>query len=472
MKMQVSLKRLVAKKEIRQVIKHLMQVIETPIAIQDREGICLLGDSLLEYSVRCSIALEGEEIGAVVGLRKVEAIATFLSYAAQQELERKELARETLEKYKEINLLYNTAERLSANLELQDITKVIIEEARKLIKATSYSVMLLDIPTQRLKIVSYLAKNPEPQFSFRLGEGIAGHVAQTGRAEIVNDVSLDPRYIAGPNPVTSLICAPIKMKDSILGAINVSSTDPQQYTAADLKLIQTLASQAAVAIENAILHEQKLTEARIKGNLERYLSSQVVEAIWESKGNISLNPTKRSIAILFSDIRDFTTKCEELNPEILVEYLNEYLTQMVDVIFDYQGTVNKFVGDMIVALFGAPETMLDAEAKAIATAIDMQRRIDMISIPWIRENFRTGIGINTGPAIVGNIGSPRHMDYTAIGDEVNIASRLQSLAKGGQILVSRRVYDATEHLFEFREVGATQVKGKKQPIEVFEVLYS
>ncbi len=472
MKMQVSLKRLVAKKEVRQVIDSLMQEIETPIAIQDEGGRLLVGEAVVETAERYPIALREQDLGWVLGSEKVEAIAIFLQYAAQRELESKELARETLEKYKEINLLYNIAERLSANLELQDVTKLIIEEARKLIEATSYSVMLIDIPTQRLKIVSYLAKNIEPQFSFRLGEGIAGHVAQTGRAEIINDVSLDPRYVAGPNPVTSLICAPIKMKDSILGAINVSSAQPQQYTAADLKLINTLASQAAVAIENAMLHKQKLTEARIKGNLERYLSSQVVEAILESNGNISLHPTKRNIAILFSDIRDFTTKCEELKPEILVEYLNEYLTQMVDVIFDYQGTVNKFVGDMIVALFGAPETMLDAEAKAIATAIDMQTRIDTISVPWIRDNFRTGIGINTGAAIVGNIGSPRHMDYTAIGDEVNIASRLQSLAKGGQILVSRRVYDATEHLFEFREVGATQVKGKRQPIEVFEVLYS
>jgi adenylate cyclase len=133
--------------------------------------------------------------------------------------------------------------------------------------------------------------------------------------------------------------------------------------------------------------------------------------------------------------------------------------------------VNKFVGDMILALFGAPYKMIDAETKAISTAIDMQRRLQMIPVTWIKDNFQTGIGISSGKVVVGNIGSPRHMDYTAIGDEVNIASRLQSIAKGGQILVSRSVYEATKELFEFKEFGWVNVKGRKNAVEVFEVLY-
>ena len=175
--------------------------------------------------------------------------------------------------------------------------------------------------------------------------------------------------------------------------------------------------------------------------------------------------------MLFSDIRNFTTKCEELEPEQLVAYLNEYFTQMVDVIFNHNGTVNKFVGDMIVAMFGAPSEISDREYCAIAAAINMQQRIKNLPIAWIRDNFITGIGISSGEVIVGNIGSPQHMDYTAIGDEMNIASRLQGMAKGGQILVTRSVYEATQASFQFREFGTLPVKGKKNLVEVFEVIY-
>lgn len=466
----IRLKRLITKKAVQQLLNELISAIDTPISIQDVTGKWLIGKKLTNPENRYPVQLNDEVIGWVVGEQKAVSVASLLSYLANQELGKKELAKETLEKYKEINLLYKISEKISANLKLNEIAKLIIEEAHKILEANSCSVMLLDEETKELSIISYLERKT-PKLFLKLGEGIAGFVALSGKAEIINDVLSDPRYVPGPNPVSSMICVPIKIKSRILGVINVSNKKPVQYTAADLKLLNTLASQAGVAIENAILHQNKLKEERIKSNLERYLSAQVVEAILELEGNSCLIPVKSNVSILFSDIRNFTTKCEELAPETIVGYLNEYFTHMVDVIFNHQGTVNKFVGDMILALFGAPYKMLDAETKAISTAIEMQRRLQMIPVSWIKDNFQTGIGISSGKVVVGNIGSPRHMDYTAIGDEVNIASRLQSIAQGGQILVSRSVYEATKELFDFKEFGLVNVKGKKNPVEVFEVLY-
>jgi adenylate cyclase len=301
--------------------------------------------------------------------------------------------------------------------------------------------------------------------------GIAGHVFTTGKPELVNDVTKDPRYIINKNECYAIICAPILTKDRTIGVVNISNSESVSYTSQDLKLFTAIVTQASGAIENAILHENKLREQRIKNNLERYLSPQVAEAVINEKDEVSLTTSKRKIAMLFSDIRNFTTKCEELEPEQLVAYLNEYFTQMVDVIFNHQGTVNKFVGDMIVAMFGAPSAIADREYWAIASAINMQKRIKNLPIDWIRENFITGIGISSGDVIVGNIGSPQHMDYTAIGDEMNIAARLQGLAKGGQILVTRSVYEATQSNFKFREFGTLPVKGKKNLVEIFEVIY-
>jgi adenylate cyclase len=287
----------------------------------------------------------------------------------------------------------------------------------------------------------------------------------------VNNVTEDARYIKHENDCYALICVPIITKNKALGVVNISNSQRVIYTAQDLKLFTAMVTQASSAIENAILHEHKLQEERIKSNLERYLSPQVAQAVIAAEGEVALTTSKRKIAMLFSDIRNFTTKCEELEPEQLVAYLNEYFTQMVDVIFNHQGTVNKFVGDMIVAMFGAPSEIADREHCAIAAAIDMQKRIKNLPIEWIRDNFNTGIGISSGEVIVGNIGSPQHMDYTAIGDEMNIAARLQSMAKGGQILVTRSVYGATRSAFQFREFGTLPVKGKKHLVEVFEVIY-
>lgn len=288
---------------------------------------------------------------------------------------------------------------------------------------------------------------------------------------MLNDVTQDQRYIVNENDCYALICVPIMAKDRTLGVVNISNSGLISYTSQDLKLFTAMVTQASGAIENALLHENKLREERIKNNLERYLSPQVAQAVIGAKGEVSLTTSKRKIAMLFSDIRNFTTKCEELEPEQLVAYLNEYFTQMVDVIFNHQGTVNKFVGDMIVAMFGAPTEIVDREYCAIAAAISMQQRIKNLPNEWIRDNFITGIGISSGEVIVGNIGSPQHMDYTAIGDEMNIASRLQGMAKGGQILVTRSVYEATQASFEFREFGTLPVKGKKNLVEIFEVIY-
>ncbi|MGD2180403.1 adenylate/guanylate cyclase domain-containing protein [Lusitaniella coriacea] len=467
----IALKRLIAKKEARQVLGELFQAMNTPLGIQDVGGEWLLGMASGEAGGRYPIALDGKILGWVVGEGQAAAIANLLGYLAKREVERKELARETLEKYKEINLLYKISERIAATLELEDVAQLVLEEASKIINADSGSVMLLDPQTEQLYIIAAFGQENPIKTPLKFKQGIAGIVALTGRAEIVNDVTSDGRYLEGSNKVSSLICAPLKITDRAIGTINLSSQSPVQYTAADLKLLNALASQAAAAIENAILHKNKLKEERIKSNLERYVSDRVVRAIMDSTGEISLNPTKKNVAILFSDIRNFTTYCEELEPETIVQYLNEYFTHMVDVIFNHEGTVNKFVGDMIVAFFGAPSEVIDSEAKAIETAISMQKRLKTIPISWIAEHFNTGIGISSGRVVVGNIGSPSHMDYTAIGDEVNIASRLQSIAKGGQILVSRSIYKQTKKLFKFKEFGEISLKGKKNAIEVFEVLY-
>ena len=474
---QLSLKQLLRKSDIQAVFHQLTGAIAHPFCIQSSEGTVLLGDYRLDYPLKTPITLEHETLGYVMGEADSVAIATLLSFLGQRELERKALARETLDRYKEISLLYSISEKITAQLDLKSVASLVLDEAKKLVQGNCGATMLYNAAQASFEIVAEFCDRAllcDRAFSaaeITPGRGIIGSVFQNSIGEIVNDVSTDPRCQACDAQYASLICTPLKHQDQNIGLLVLGSTTPINYTAGDLKRLNALASQASAAIENALLHEQELREARIKSNLERYVPAQVVQAIMESKGDISLAPVRKNITILFSDIRNFTTQCEELEPERIVGYLNEYFSYMVDIIFSHQGTVNKFVGDMIVALFGAPSPVLNHEKQAIQTAIAMQQCLQSIPIGWIRDNFHTGIGLSSGRVIVGNIGSPQHMDYTAIGDEVNTASRLQGMAQGGQILVSRSVYEATRADFDFKAMGTVQLKGKRNGIEVFEVQY-
>ncbi|MDY6936309.1 MAG: adenylate/guanylate cyclase domain-containing protein [Cyanobacteriota bacterium] len=469
----IKLKKLIAKQGLADTIRDFIGDLETPIAIEDKKGKILLGDRELggKQCDRHPIQAGEETIGWVLGDKKAQFLAQIIGHIAIREIESKSLAIDALDRYEEINFLYDFSSLISTCLDVREVTELVLDEARKLIDATSASVMLLNEESQQLEILAARGQEYPKKVTIAPGLGIAGHVFVSNKAEIVNNVQADPRYVPGENNIHSLLCAPLVTQNGAIGAINLANTNPVNYSAQDLKLFTALTSQAAAAIENALLHENKLKQERIKSHLQRYLSPLVVRAVIEAKEDLSLEPKKQNIAILFSDIRNFTRKCEELAPEQIVAYLNEYFTHMVAVIFAHQGTVNKFVGDMIVAMFGAPTRYVDREKKAIQAAIDMQRAIQKIPNPWIRDNFSTGIGICSGDVVVGNIGSPQHLDYTAIGDKVNVASRLQSMAQGGQILVNSSVYQATQDIFEFERLGSVKVKGRHQPIDAFRVEY-
>jgi class 3 adenylate cyclase len=470
---QISLKHLILQKSVFAVIQEMAGILNTPVNIEDADGNRLMGDYDVAALERYPIKPFGELLGWVYGTAAIFPLATILTYFAEKEVEQTALAAEVLDKYREVNLLYTISDNINTCLDAAEIAEMAITEALRIIHGNSASVMLLNSQAQKMEIVAGCgtAAKLKGKPIFDLKTGIAGSIFSSGQGEIINNVAADPRFIPGANPVSSIICAPLKTKSATIGVINLSSEEPIDYQARDLKLLTALATQVAAAIDNAQLHQNKLKEERIKSQLRRYVPIQVAHAIIESKGDISLTPDRKSIAILFSDIRNFTSTCENLEAEILVTHLNEYFSHMVEVIFQYGGTIDKFVGDMIVALFGAPSELANNEEQAIAAAIGMQNQIRKIPMQWIQENFKTGIGVTSGEVVVGNIGSPHHMDYTAIGDEVNLAARLQSIAKGNQILASRSVYEATKHKYVFREFGNLMVKGKRHPVEVFEVLY-
>jgi adenylate cyclase len=190
------------------------------------------------------------------------------------------------------------------------------------------------------------------------------------------------------------------------------------------------------------------------------------------QGGLNVGGERRQITIIFADIRGFTTVAEQLSPERVVTLLNDYLAAMTDVVFKYDGTVDKFLGDGLMALFGAPLGHGDDVRRALACAKEMQTAFNQLRQKWRAEglpDLQQGIGINTGEAVVGSIGSARRLDYTAIGDAVNTAQRLQSLAVGGQILISASTLSRLDD--ESAEpLGPLKVKGKREAVNVFRLV--
>lgn len=216
---------------------------------------------------------------------------------------------------------------------------------------------------------------------------------------------------------------------------------------------------------------EALQKRKIVHAFRKYVAPQVVEEISKNHDyQLKLGGEKRDIAVLFVDIRGFTPLSEALQPEQVVEILNEYLSLVTDAVFKNGGTLDKFIGDAAMAVFNAPFDSEDYIYKAVCAARDIAAGSDMIAEKFMErfgKRVNYGIGVNCGPAVVGNIGSEFRMDYTAIGDTVNTSARLEANAKAGQILISEFVYEKLKGRIEVTEVGQIPLKGKSQGIMVY-----
>jgi adenylate cyclase len=211
----------------------------------------------------------------------------------------------------------------------------------------------------------------------------------------------------------------------------------------------------------------------IKRAFTRYVAREVVEEILKDPENLVLSGERRQVTVLFCDVRGFTPMSERLAPEEVVLLLNDFYTLMIETTFKYDGTLDKFLGDAVMAVFGAPMAHPDHSARAIRTALAMQEGITGLNERRQRdgkEAISVGIGVSAGEAVAGTVGTEDRMEYTVIGDSVNLAARLESNAKPGQILISHRTYERVRDLVDARPLGRIRVKGKEEEVEVYEVL--
>jgi len=308
-----------------------------------------------------------------------------------------------------------------------------------------------------------------------LSQAIIKQVTQGGVPLLVQDVKMDPRLASSKSialgGMQSAMCAPLKGGDKLYGLLYVDNLVKRgMFSQEDLNIFSVIATQAGAAIDRVRGREEMAKQSQQRSALERFLSPGVAQKIAAEAADIQLRGETQNLTVLFSDIRGFTSMAEKMTPEETVELLNDFFNAMSDRIFSHEGTLDKFLGDGLMCLFGAPVSKGTDALNAVRTAVEMQQTLQQINKDLARP-LHMGIGINTGRAVVGYIGATRRMDYTAIGDVVNVASRLCAAAAPDQILVSATTQAEFGGELPTRRLDPVKVKGKTEPIQIFEVLW-
>ena len=310
-----------------------------------------------------------------------------------------------------------------------------------------------------------------------IGRTITRKVMKDRVALLSQDAASDEQF-AGVDSIVSqgvrsTICAPLVTESRVHGALYADRLDPfAAFKPDDLELISAVAAQAAVAVENARAHERLAREEVARANYSRFLPEYVVKQMLENPESFKLGGVSQTITILFADIRGFTRISEHAPAEKIVSLLNRYFSAMTDIIFAHGGTLDKYLGDGLMALFGAPTATPDDASNALNAAVAMQRRLLGINRELRDEGFPeigVGMGLHTGEAIIGYIGSDRRSEYTAIGDTVNTSSRLESNARGGEILISDATAQAAHSRYKLQPRDPIMVKNREQPVRLWEV---
>jgi adenylate cyclase len=267
----------------------------------------------------------------------------------------------------------------------------------------------------------------------------------------------------------SAMCVPLIFADEALGIIHLDSKSmANQFSQDDLKMLTLIANQAAISIRNNSLREQAVKDRTVRASLSSYVSPHLLDRILSNEINIDSAAQQVEVSLLFADIRGFTALSEELEPADVMELLNQYCGKMANIVFEHNGSIDKYIGDAIMAVFGSPQPEPDHARRAIECGIAMQQAAKDLSVG--ARPVYIGVGVHTGACVQGNLGGSGMIQFTAVGDAVNTASRLCSAAKPGQVIISAdTLAEANAVDFQIDPMPPIELKGKSQPMEVYQV---
>jgi adenylate cyclase len=388
---------------------------------------------------------------------------------------------EEVSREKIFQVLVQVAKAMLQSDDLNSLLTIVMDMIFKYLPVERGLLILFDDKGEPVPKLTKFIDGAEQQ-DIPISRTILKMVSQQQVSLMTSNALEDARLLGGKSiaihGIRSAMCVPLWNRNHVIGAVQVDSPiHIGRFTEEDLDLLTALANFAAVAIERAQLGEKIEEEKKIRERMARYHSPAVVDEI--VKGSISADEEQirtAEVSILFADISGFTTVSETKKPEEVAEFLSHFFSCAVESIFAFGGTLDKFIGDAVMAFFGAPIPQDDHADRAVLAGLMLQRLVG----DWNSEREKVGlppvrirVGINSGPAVVGNVGTEKRVDYTVLGSSVNIASRLESgVAKPGQVVVSQNTLDRVMGSFKTEALGEFALKGLQQKMPVFAVLGS
>ena len=378
-----------------------------------------------------------------------------------------------------LGILIEVAKSLLTVQPLDEVLHLVMNLIFEHLPAERGFLMLYDHHSGELtpKVVKYRNESGDSG-KITISKTITNKVFTDKVSILTSDAQIDPRFDGGASiifhNIRSAMCAPLWNKDDVIGVVFIDSTTRTgSFVPEDLDLLTALANYAALGIEQARLNEKIKEEIKRRSQLERYHSPAVINRIMSfSSTETSIEAQELDVTVLFTDIVGFTGFSEKLEPHRVALLLNEFFSEMTDIIFSQDGTLDKFIGDAIMAVFGAPLQMKDHAVRAVRTALEMRDRLKILNDQkFSKSRFEVRTGINSGRVVAGDIGSPKRIEYTVLGNTVNIASRLETtVAKPDQIVIGENTYALIEDQFEVAPLGEFNLRNLEKSIMVYEVL--
>ena len=377
---------------------------------------------------------------------------------------------------RKLQLLLDVAKELAQQPDVDKLLDKVVGLTFQVMSVDRVTIMMVE--GEELVPRVWRSRVENPAGSWRVPRSIARKTVSERVAVLIENLPADTRFAPGGtgvvHSVQSALCAPLMgSQGAALGIIYLDNLEAtHSFTEEDLEFLTAFAGMAAVALENSRLVERARREAVVLSNFQRYFAPELARQIAGQEGEIQLGGAKCRAVVLFSDIRGFTSISERMSPDEIASLLTEYFTEMVEIVFEHGGTLDKFMGDALMALWGAPIEHADDVDRATSAAIAMQRALARLNETWSgqgRQTLSVGIGINAGEVFAGNIGSDRRLEYTVIGDAVNVASRLCSEAGPGEILIGESLHAALADPPPTTLLAPLSLKGKTQPVPVYRV---
>jgi len=378
--------------------------------------------------------------------------------------------------YERLRIGHELARAVGSELDLDKLLPKILDKAFELVGADRGVILLHDDNGELTpRFVKTRSGKSDPNIV--LSKTVMAEVVNNKAAVLSSDATMDARFSGAHSiimqGIRSTMTLPLLHANELLGIMHLDSLfTSNAFTEKDLQICTGMAAQAAISIQNARLASRIEKEAQTRAQISRLIPPSVVEQVVRGELVIEKGGRLSEITMLFSDIRGFTTMSDGRPPQEIVNTLNEYFEVMVDILFKYSGTLDKFVGDEIIGLFGAPIPIEDAPFKAVSCALAMMQALEEFNRTRAAENMpplRIGVGINTGTVITGSIGSTRALQYTAIGDAMNVASRLVNIAGSGDVIVSEDTFRHIAGRVEAQQLPPVKVKGKAEELKIYRV---